>query len=277
VKTGRPPNLKLEQTRLAADRVSVAGCDEVGRGSLGGPVSVGIVVVDSSTRRPPAGLRDSKLLLPVVREKLVPRIKAWCTAWAIGHASAAEIDEFGILRALRLAGERALSVLAIQPDHIVLDGNYDWFTRPERAPSSPTAVDPAQVELKVKADLTCASVAAASVIAKVARDGLMVELGEFYPPYKWGSNKGYACPEHRAALVELGPCDEHRRSWRLALSGSLPSSEGDEALIGDEDGILEGATLNGAGLPAAPGPLDGLAVTGRAAPAPSGGRARARR
>ena len=130
---------RLERDLLASDRVTVAGCDEVGRGSLGGPVSVGMVVVDATTRRPPTGLRDSKLLPPAARESLVPRICSWSRCWAIGHASAAEIDELGILRALRLAGERALASLEVRPDLVLLDGNYDWFTRPERSPASPTS------------------------------------------------------------------------------------------------------------------------------------------
>ena len=130
---GRAPNLKVERDMLAGGNLLVAGCDEVGRGSLGGPVSVGMVVVDAATRRPPAGLRDSKLLAPQVRESLVPRIESWSCCWAIGHASAAEIDEIGILRALRLAGERALALLRVRPDLVLLDGNYDWFTRPERS------------------------------------------------------------------------------------------------------------------------------------------------
>ena len=215
---GRPPNLKLERELLAAGNCFVAGCDEVGRGSLGGPVSVGMVVVNAATRRPPAGLRDSKLLAPQVRESLVSRIESWSCCWAIGHASAAEIDEIGILRALRLAGERALALLRVRPDLVLLDGNYDWFTRPERSVSSPAKIEPEQVTLKVKADLTCASVAAASVIAKVARDRYMVELADRYPWYGWQANKGYAAPEHRAALLEVGPCEEHRKSWHLVLS-----------------------------------------------------------
>ncbi|MGO8877102.1 MAG: ribonuclease HII [Acidimicrobiales bacterium] len=215
---GRPPNLKLEREMLAEGNCFVAGCDEVGRGSLGGPVSVGMVVVNAATRRPPAGLRDSKLLAPHVRESLVSRIESWSCCWAIGHASAAEIDEIGILRALRLAGERALALLKVRPNLVLLDGNYDWFTRPERSMSSPTEIEPEQVTLKVKADLTCASVAAASVIAKVARDRHMVELADRYPWYGWRSNKGYAAPEHRAALLEVGPCEEHRKSWHLLLA-----------------------------------------------------------
>jgi len=203
---------------LAAGHLAVAGCDEVGRGSLGGPVSVGMVVVTATTKRPPTGLRDSKLLRPPVREALVPRIEAWSCCWAIGHSSAAEIDAIGILRALRLAGERALAGLEVRPDLVLLDGNYDWFTRPDRAASSPAELEAGQVTLKVKADLACASVAAASVIAKVARDRLMVELARSYPWYGWHSNKGYAAAEHRAALLDIGPCEEHRRSWHLLVA-----------------------------------------------------------
>jgi len=183
----------------------------VGRGSLGGPVSVGLVVVDSTTRRPPAGLRDSKLLAPAARESLVPRIEAWSCCWAIGHASAAEIDEIGILRALRLAGERALAQLRVWPDLVLLDGNYDWFTRPDRAVSSPTKIEPAQVTLKVKADLTCASVAAASVIAKVARDRHMVELAIF--------SRGTAGGRTRATRPRS-------TAPRCSRSGRAPNTEG---------------------------------------------------
>lgn len=205
----------MERTYFAEGHAWVAGSDEVGRGSLGGPVSAGIVVVDETTGRMPAGLRDSKLLTPAAREALVPKILRWAMASAVGHASAAEIDAMGILAALRLAGERALATLAVEPSVIVLDGNYDWFSRPPRAAYSPRASAHDNVVLRIKADLTCASVAAASVLAKVERDALMRELGGTHPAYGWSVNKGYATPEHLAALRDFGPCSEHRRSWRL--------------------------------------------------------------
>jgi ribonuclease HII len=245
VTAGRAPNLKLERQLLGNDRVRIAGCDEVGRGSLGGPVSVGMVVVDATTRRPPTGLRDSKLLPPAAREALVPRIESWSSCWGIGHASAAEIDEVGILRALRLAGERALASLRLRPDLVLLDGNYDWFTRPEPTATAPTSLGPDQVTLRIKADLACASVAAASVIAKVERDRLMVDLARWYPVYGWHSNKGYAAPEHRAALLEVGPCEEHRRSWRLLVSDDPPEGEGAELDGGELDASeLEAADVD---------------------------------
>jgi ribonuclease HII len=215
VTAGPVPNLRLERSRLAEGYVAVAGCDEVGRGALSGPVSAGVVVVDASTGRQPNGLRDSKLLTPAAREALVPRIERWAVAYAVGHASAAEIDRYGILRALRLAGERALASLPHLPGLVVLDGNYDWYTRPAPIADSPLGCPPGVVELRIKADLACASVAAASVLAKVARDHLMEELALTYDAYGWHVNKGYATPQHGAALRELGPCAEHRPSWRL--------------------------------------------------------------
>jgi ribonuclease HII len=202
----------------------LAAVDEVGRGSLAGPVSVGVVLVDVAVRTAPTGLRDSKLLTPAARDALVPRLRRWAPAWAVGHASAAEIDAIGILRALRLAGERAFAALPERPQLVLLDGSYDWVTRPQ-----PTLFDepepdgsPLRVTTRVKADLTCASVAAASVLAKTTRDAMMVELSSAHPAYGWEVNKGYASPEHRAALLEHGPCVQHRRSWNL-LGGELES------------------------------------------------------
>jgi ribonuclease HII len=215
VAPGRAPNLKLERTWLADGHLVVAGSDEVGRGALGGPVSAGVVLVDVATRRPPTGLRDSKLLTRAAREALVPRIERWAVASAVGHASAAEIDAFGILRALRLAGERALAALGTECTVVVLDGNYDWFRRPDPVPGSPLPRPPDHVELRIKADLVCASVASASVLAKVTRDRLMEDLAREHPAYGWDVNRGYATPEHLDALRELGACCEHRRSWRL--------------------------------------------------------------
>jgi ribonuclease HII len=205
----------MERAYFADGCAWVAGSDEVGRGSLGGPVSAGIVVVDPSTGRIPAGLRDSKLLTPAAHRRIFGTNASRAAASAVGHASAAEIDAMGILAALRLAGERALAALAIEPSVIVLDGNYDWFSRPPRATHSPRSAAHDNVVLRIKADLTCASVAAASVIAKVERDALMRELGGSHPAYGWSVNKGYATPEHLAALRDFGPCVEHRRSWRL--------------------------------------------------------------
>jgi ribonuclease HII len=205
----------------------LAGMDEVGRGALAGPVSVGVVVIDEVCRTAPAGVRDSKLLSAQARERMVRPIQRWAHAHAVGHASAVEIDQIGIIAALRLAGVRALAALPVVPDLVILDGNHDWLTPAEQVglfgfledgESAPARTPP--VTTMIKADRRCSSVAAASVLAKVERDTLMVALAAEHPAYRWELNKGYAAPEHLAALELLGPCDLHRRSWRLRGPGS---------------------------------------------------------
>ncbi|MFZ1286510.1 MAG: ribonuclease HII [Candidatus Phosphoribacter sp.] len=225
----------------------LAGMDEVGRGALAGPVSVGVVVISEACRSAPQGLRDSKLLTPDARARLVPRIQRWAFAYAVGHASAAEIDAVGIMRALRLAGVRALAALPIVPDLVILDGNHDWLTAPEHvgllafAESDPCPGAPEltpAVTTMIKADRRCSSVAAASVLAKVERDTLMVGLAGGHPAYRWEVNKGYAAPEHRAALEHVGPCELHRLTWRLRVPGDAVVERDDgtrpEDEVGDE-------------------------------------------
>lgn len=193
--------------------------DEVGRGALAGPVSVGVVVIDETVRSAPVGVKDSKLLTEKARTVLVPRIQRWAVAHAVGHATADEIDEIGIMAALRLAGMRALAGLGVVPDLVILDGNHDWLTAPTEvglfafADGAGPATPP--VTTMVKADMKCSSVAAASVLAKVERDQRMVALSREHPAYGWALNKGYSAPEHLDALARLGPCELHRRSWRL--------------------------------------------------------------
>jgi ribonuclease HII len=212
-------SLRAERQLLRDGATVVCGVDEVGRGALSGPVTVGVVLVDARMRSLP-GVRDSKLLTPIARQALVPRIQRWALGYAVGHASAAEIDEVGIIAALRRAGLRALAALPVRPDAILLDGSHDWLTTPgqgslldEPNPDSGAGIGP--VTTRVKADLTCASVAAASVLAKTERDAIMADLAREHPAYGWAENKGYASPEHVAALQERGPCEWHRRSWRL--------------------------------------------------------------
>jgi ribonuclease HII len=223
------PHLRHERLLLRDGARLLAGMDEVGRGSLAGPVSVGVVVVDVTTRSAPKGVADSKLLAPAARTRLLPALGRWGLARAVGHASAAEIDEVGIIAALRLAGSRALSAVtaSVGPvDVVLLDGSHDWLSRPAQ-PDLFSVVDDAdapeqpapRVHLRVKADRTCASVAAASVLAKCERDAMMVELAAEHPAYRWDENKGYASPSHMAALRELGPSVLHRRSWRLPGAG----------------------------------------------------------
>lgn len=239
--TRTAPTLRHERTLLRAGAVLVAGMDEVGRGALAGPVSVGVVVVDARTRPCPPGVTDSKLLTPAARSALVPALRRWGVARAVGHASAQEIDAIGIIAALRLAGSRALRHVAqeVGPvDSVVLDGSHDWLTRPAQgvlldveAPDDATAaasraaadeeVDALgfapRVRMMVKADRTCASVAAASVLAKCERDETMTRLAGAHPLYGWESNKGYGSSDHVAALRRHGPSPLHRVSWRLPL------------------------------------------------------------
>jgi ribonuclease HII len=152
----------------------------------------------------------------------------------VGHASPQEIDEVGIIAALRLAGCRALAAVDVVPDLVILDGNHDWLTAPDEvglfAFASDTAPAVPPVITMIKADLKCSSVAAASVLAKVERDGLMVAAAPDHPAYGWEENKGYAAPEHLAALEAFGTTDLHRRSWRLpGISGDDGPGLGDRA------------------------------------------------
>ncbi len=215
---GRAPSLRVERAMLREGHTLIAAMDEVGRGALAGPASVGIVLVDASIGTAPTGVRDSKLLTPAAREALVPRIRRWALASAVGHAGPDEVDAVGILGALRAAARRALAALPATPDVVLLDGSHDWLTDPAAVgllafADDVTATPP--VRTLVKADLSCSSVAAASVLAKVERDAMMVELHPEHVAYNWADNKGYSAPEHLRALVELGPTVHHRRSWRL--------------------------------------------------------------
>ncbi|HEY0521681.1 MAG TPA: ribonuclease HII, partial [Ilumatobacteraceae bacterium] len=136
------------------------------------------------------------------REFLFDRIASWCDAWAVGGASQNECDELGMAEAQRLATRRALAGLGVTPDAAVVDGKWNFV-----------GSGVAHVELRVKADLHCLSVAAASILAKVTRDRIMREQAEHYPPWSFDSNKGYPCPVHKAALQAYGPSAIHRRTW----------------------------------------------------------------
>ncbi len=217
----KPPSRRLERELLDGGRRYVAGMDEVGRGALAGPVSVGVAVVDASTGRTPAGLRDSKLLRPSARERLCAPIRRWAVATAVGHAWPDEIDRYGIIAALRLAGVRGLAQLAavgVVPDVVILDGKHDWLTHPPHLPPLPETGPAVPVMMRIKGDLTVTAIAAASVLAKTERDALMSALHDHHPEYGWVGNKGYSAPEHTAALREHGPCTLHRRTWSLPLA-----------------------------------------------------------
>ncbi|WP_137844914.1 ribonuclease HII [Microbacterium sp. 2FI] len=213
------PKLTLER-RLLREHPLVIACDEVGRGALAGPVAVGAAVIDAprARKRIPSGLRDSKLVPEPKRVDVAARAAAWVSASAVGWASAAEIDEIGIMRALGLATIRALADLrahGVVPEEaiVLLDGNYDYITA---AGATGLRVQPV-----IKADRDCASAAAASVIAKVARDRLMTGLHDELPAYEWARNKGYASPDHRAAIRAYGISAHHRASWSIADAPTL--------------------------------------------------------
>ena len=216
------PTLDYERRFRRSGARLLAGIDEVGRGALAGPVSVGIAVVDLQRQTLLADVRDSKLLKVADRERLVPLVRDWAVGSAVGHASANEIDELGIIGALRLAGNRAwFAVLAagITPEVVLLDGSHNWLS-PDLQPSlfddGPAAPGcDAPVHTLVKADMQCLSVAAASIIAKVERDTMMSGLHTEYPAYGWDENKGYGTAAHKDALRAAGPSPYHRVSWQL--------------------------------------------------------------
>ncbi|MCB2413161.1 ribonuclease HII [Demequina sp. TTPB684] len=201
----------------------VAGIDEVGRGALAGPVTVGVAVLERCSTWP-AGLADSKELSRTARETLDAVLGHFGVGRAVGHASPGEIDAHGIVAALRLAGHRALATLeadGVVPDAILLDGTHDWLTPPAvdlfaaSAPVIEGAGSLAPVTMVTKGDSLCASIAAASIIAKVERDQIMRDAHHAHPEYGWDGNKGYGAARHLDALRGLGPSPLHRVSWKL--------------------------------------------------------------
>ncbi len=211
------PTMDLEQELFASGVHVLASIDEVGRGAIAGPVTVGVVAVTAASGEPPVGIRDSKLLSPARRQALVEPIKAWVTAYAVASATSAEVDERGIVGALRLAGVRALMALGssgITPDLVLLDGSHDWLTS-DSLFDDPSGFQAPIVRTQVKGDLTCTSVAAASVLAKVDRDAQMTALDQRFPAYGWSGNKGYGAPGHQQAIREFGVTEFHRVSWNI--------------------------------------------------------------
>lgn len=212
------PDLTLERRLWKCGLTYVAGLDEAGRGALAGPVAVGAVILrrDALNRRSsgrssvPAkerdrlhGIRDSKQMSPAQREAAAPRIKELAVAWSVGFAPADEIDAMGIVAAVRLAALRALLDLGILPDYLLTDFRLEL---PE--------LDVPQTSL-VRGDVHCLSIAAASVLAKTARDALMRELDGQIPGYDLGKHKGYGTRAHRMALQRIGQSPIHRRSFAV--------------------------------------------------------------
>ncbi|MEN9956323.1 MAG: hypothetical protein RLY34_1130 [Actinomycetota bacterium] len=212
------PSLQFENELWASGARFVIGMDEVGRGAIAGPVAVGVALLDKldpkSETAWPEKLCDSKLISAKVRNEIVDPVGNWVTGSAVGMVPASQIDSNGIVEALAAAGGMALNQLLenaalrkqiIQDGAvIILDGSHNWI--------GPKASG-MTVVVRTKADRDCVSVAAASVIAKVARDNLMIELAKNLPEYGLEGHKGYASASHIAAVRDFGPSEEHRVSW----------------------------------------------------------------
>jgi ribonuclease HII len=194
------PTRSLERDLWSAGHERIVGVDEVGRGAWAGPLMVGAAILPRDRRV--NGVRDSKMLTEVNRERMFDRIAGWCEAWAVGAASQQECDELGMAEAQRVAARRAIEGLGVLPDAAVVDGNWNFLT----------GCVP-HVEMKIKADRYCLAVAAASILAKVTRDRIMREHANSYPHWSFDTNKGYPCPVHKAALQGYGPSAIHRRTW----------------------------------------------------------------
>ena len=221
------PGVQVESELLGA-YPSLVALDEVGRGAAAGPVSVGAVWIGPEQLKGPPAVRDSKLLSAAARTRLAPEVRRWARGCAVGHAAAFEVDRVGVTVALQMAGLRALAQLP--PAAVVLlDGDRDWLSVPLSGaalpllgPCGPT--DPERplsgvpVVVRVRADRDCVSVAAASIVAKVARDAALCDLDAAIPGYGFASHKGYLTAAHADAITRMGLSREHRCTWRLTAS-----------------------------------------------------------
>ncbi len=193
------PSLARERALWDEGYEVVVGVDEVGRGSWAGPISVGAAVLPRDRRV--YRVRDSKMLTEDERERLFPRLTAWCAAWAVGHASQQECDDLGMSAAQKLAARRAIDGLGVTPDALLIDGLWDFVGGIPK------------VTRIVKGDAKCLTIATASILAKVTRDRIMRAEAQHFPAYDFDLNKGYPCPRHKAALAAWGPSSIHRRAW----------------------------------------------------------------
>jgi ribonuclease HII len=197
-KASMSPSLAVERELWAAGDEIVVGVDEVGRGAWAGPLAVGAAVLPQDRRV--NKVRDSKLLTELEREALYDRIGEWCRAWSVGFASVEECNELGMAEAQRVAARRAIEGLELEPDRVLIDGNWDF-------------VGGGRTKKLVKGDRRVLSIAAASILAKVTRDRVMRMESESFPGYDFDLNKGYPCPRHKTALRAYGPTSIHRTQW----------------------------------------------------------------
>ncbi|WP_298969563.1 ribonuclease HII [uncultured Roseobacter sp.] len=193
------PDFEMEKAAMAAGKARVAGVDEVGRGPLAGPVTAAAVVLDPACI--PEGLNDSKQLSIKKRIYLADLLKD-CAEISIAHASVEEIEQHNILRASHIAMCRALAGLPHPPDHVLIDGSM-----------IPHGLN-VSAQPVVKGDTRCLSISAASIVAKICRDRLMVDLAQQHPGYGWETNMGYGSKSHMSALQNLGPTPHHRRTFK---------------------------------------------------------------
>jgi ribonuclease HII len=193
------PDFEMERAAMAAGALRVAGVDEVGRGPLAGPVTAAAVILDPA--RIPEGLNDSKQLSIKRRQSLADTLLE-CADVSVGHASVEEIEQHNILRASHFAMLRAIAGLALRPDLVLIDGSM--VPRGLNVPAEPV----------VKGDRRCLSISAASIVAKIARDRIMVDLAQQHPGYGWETNMGYGSKSHISALQNLGVTPHHRRTFK---------------------------------------------------------------
>jgi ribonuclease HII len=212
--------LRYEKMAWGAGAARVAGVDEVGRGSLFGPVVAAAVILDPAYRV--RGLRDSKLLLPERREVLAARIREHAVAWALAAVDAARIDQINIYQASRVAMREAVTQLAPGADHLLVDAVRLDCELPQDA--------------IIHGDALSASIAAASILAKVERDRMMCEWDAVFPAYGLASHKGYSTPQHLAALREHGPSPLHRQSFAPVWQNPVPQEV--FGFMQDEDEVL---------------------------------------
>jgi ribonuclease HII len=215
----------LEDEAYSRGVANIAGLDEVGRGPLAGPVVAAAVILPRGFVHP--GIKDSKLLSASQREKLAPIIKQNAVSWSLGIVEAEEIDRINIFNASFVAMAKALQCLTPAPDQILVDGKQ--MIPPEMFPTNKTfgAALPRQKSV-IKGDRLCLVIAAASIVAKVTRDEIMVQLDQSYPEYGFAVHKGYASPSHLDALRRLGPSPVHRRSFQPVRDACVETAGSDD-------------------------------------------------